>query len=278
MRDASSRAGGRPWAPDHRPPGSRPLTVADVAPGDLRLTWLGHATALIEMDGVRLLTDPLLGDHLGPLQRHGPLPDLSLLGPIDAALVSHAHPDHFDRTSLRRLPGEPLLIVPDGLGATAARLGPAHELAVGRSTTVGGVHITAVEARHGRWPRHPRATTVGYLITGRHRVYFAGDTSKFDGIADLAGAADIALLPIGSWGPHGAPWHLGPTGAAEVAAMLRVANVVPIHWGTFYPAGLHRVWPDPLARPARRFVRRAAELAPDTEVRVLQPGDATSFQ
>lgn len=244
----------------------------------LDLTWLGHATVLIEMAGIRLLTDPFLRDRLGPLRRHGPTPDPSILGPIDAVLISHAHPDHFDRTSLRSLPGRPMLIVPDGLGTTARRLGPTRELTIGQTARLDGVSITAVEARHGRWPRHPRAATVGYLVEGPTRIYFAGDTSLFAGLADLAGRADVALLPIGSWGPHAAPWHLGPRGAAQVAAMLEVRAVVPIHWGTFYPAGLERVWPEPLARPARRFVRQASELAPGAEVRLLQPGEATSFE
>ncbi len=174
--------------------------------------------------------------------------------------------------------GDPLLIVPEGLGSTASRLGSSHELAVGGSVRVGDVAITAVEARHGRWPRHPRATTVGYLIDGPSRVYFAGDTSLFPGMADLSGSVDVALLPIGSWGPHLAPWHLGPRGAARVADMLRAPAVVPIHWGTFYPNGLHRVWPDPLTAPAARFLRLAKALAPDAEVRLLRPGESTSFE
>ena len=93
-------------------PASRLTSMAD----GLRVTWVGHATMLIELDGLRILTDPVLGARVGPLRRLGPAPDPGALGPIDAVLISHAHPDHFDRASLGRLAGDPLLVVPRGLG------------------------------------------------------------------------------------------------------------------------------------------------------------------
>ena len=243
----------------------------------VRLTWVGHATVLIEVGGRRFLTDPFLRDRLGPLRRHGPSVDLNAIGRVDAVLLSHAHPDHFDRRSLRRLDGEPLIIVPTGLGRVVTRLGfPAHELVANERTDIGGVVISAVPARHGRWPRHPGATTLGYLVEGSPSVYFAGDTSAFGELRRLDGRVDVALLPIGSWGPHAAPWHLGPRGAARLAASIGARVVVPIHWGTLYPAGLKRVWSGPLVEPAERFRAACAELAPTVELRVLQPGEATT--
>jgi L-ascorbate metabolism protein UlaG (beta-lactamase superfamily) len=243
----------------------------------LRLTWIGHATVLIELGGQRFLTDPFLRNRLGPLRRVGAAVDLSAIGRIDAVLLSHAHPDHFDRMSLRQLDGDPLLVVPTGLGRVVERMGFAtRELAAGEHTDVGGVTVTAVPARHGRWPRHPSAITLGYLLDGPPSVYFAGDTSSFPGLRRLAGRVDVALLPIGSWGPHAAPWHMGPRGAARVAATIEARVVVPIHWGTLYPAGLARVWSGPLDRPAIRFRAACAELAPATELRLLSPGEATT--
>ena len=245
---------------------------------DLRVTWLGHSTVLLELQGQRIITDPFLRDRLGPLRRAGPLPDIEALGPIDVVLISHAHPDHFDRRSLRRLAGNPLVIVPTGLGRTIAALGlRAHELSVGDRLEIGATSVTALPAHHGRWPRHPYAATIGYLIDGPPRIYFAGDTSRFADLIDLVRGVDVALLPIGSWGPHRAPWHLGPIGAARLAADIGAKAVIPIHWGTLYPGGLDRVWPSALQRPATAFGLASAQLAKEVDIRVLQPGDTTIF-
>lgn len=240
----------------------------------LRLTWIGHSTVLIEVGDRRFLTDPFLRERLGPLRRHGTAVDIAALGGVDAVLLSHAHPDHFDRMSLRQLDGDPLMVVPTGLGRVVERMGfVARELAVDERTDVGGVGITAVPARHGRWPRHPSAIALGYLIEGSPSVYFAGDTSSFAALDRLAGRVDVALLPIGSWGPHAAPWHLGPRGAARLAARIGARVVVPIHWGTLYPAGLARIWSGPLDRPAIQFRAACAALAPAADLRVLSPSE-----
>ncbi|HUP55351.1 MAG TPA: MBL fold metallo-hydrolase [Methylomirabilota bacterium] len=246
-------------------------------PDPLRLTWIGHATVLIESGGHRFLTDPFLRDRLGPLRRRGPSVDLDAIGRVDAVLLSHAHPDHFDRRSLRRLEGDPSMIVPAGLGRTIERMGfTARELTAGEGVEIGTVRVVGVPARHGRWPRHPSAAAMGFLVEGSPSVYFAGDTSSFAGLGRaLAGRVDVALLPIGSWGPHSAPWHLGPRGAARLAAGIGARVVVPIHWGTLYPAGLARVWNGPLDAPAKRFLAASAALAPRTEPRVLGLGEAT---
>lgn len=242
----------------------------------VRVTYVGHATVLLETDGLRWLTDPFLRDRLGPLRRHGPSPDPNAIGPLDLVLVSHAHPDHFDPRSLGRLQGDPLVIVPPGLGPATQRTGRrVRSLAVGTSCVVGDWTVTAVPARHLRWPLHARVQAIGYVVEGPAAIYFAGDTGTFPGMAALAGRADLALLPVGRWGPHRSPGHLDPTSAAKAAATIGAQVAVPIHWGTLYPRGLHRAWRGPLDRPARAFASALATVAPACEARVLEPGAAT---
>jgi len=112
------------------------------------------------------------------------------------------------------------------------------------------------------------------VIRGSRSVYFPGDTDLFPGMDALAGTLDLALLPVWGWGPNIGPGHMDPGRAAEAAAILRPHLAVPIHWGTFYPAGLRHVKPQPLAAPGRQFAEAAARLAPGVEVRILAPGES----
>jgi L-ascorbate metabolism protein UlaG (beta-lactamase superfamily) len=163
----------------------RPGSAAD------RIVFLGHATVLIEVDGVRLLTDPLLRGRVAHLRRQVPPVDPALFDGLDAVLISHLHHDHLDLPSLRQLGSETPLVVPAGAGGLLRRRGfvDVTELSVGELASVGALAVTAVKARHdGRrlaGPGSPRAETLGYLIGGRRTVYFAGDTELFDGMADL---------------------------------------------------------------------------------------------
>ncbi len=247
----------------------------------LRVRYVGHATVLLDLPGVRLLTDPFLRPRLGPLRRHGPTPTPAALGPIDVVLISHAHPDHFDPESLRAVEGDPLVVVPRGLGAAVRRAGlQPREVVVDEPVAIApGVSVLAVRARHWRWPTAPAAASIGYVIEGpgRHGIYFAGDTSRFRGMVELAERVDVALLPVGTWGPHLSPGHLGPRSAAEAARDLGARYAIPIHWGTLYPPGLHRVAGGRLREPATRFAAWARQIAPDVDVRTLSPGDATTI-
>ncbi|MFL5679148.1 MAG: MBL fold metallo-hydrolase [Chloroflexota bacterium] len=249
---------------------------ADEPRLDARVGFVGHATVLVDAGRFRFLTDPFLRTRLGPLRRHGPVPDPASLGEVDAILISHAHPDHFDRRSLSRVRGHPTVVVPAGLGAAAAGLsGPVVEMRVGQTISVGGASITAVPASHWRSPRRPAAATLGYLVEAGIATYFAGDTGPFDALSRLAGRVDLALLPVWSWGPHLGPGHLDPADAARLARTIRPTAAVPIHWGTLYPSGLHRVWSRALTEPGPRFAAAAARLAPAVDVRVLRPGEET---
>ncbi len=238
-----------------------------------RIVYVGHATVLIELDGVRLLTDPVLGSWLGPLRRQGQPPAAVAEG-LDAILISHLHRDHLDLRSLRRLdPGVPL-IVPAGTQAFFTRrgFGEVVELAPGQSHRIGAVSITATRADHDIGRRGIAADPVGYLVAGTRRVYFAGDTDLFDGMADLGAGLDLALLPVWGWGPTLGPGHMNPERAARAAALLAPRVAVPIHWGTFYPAGLARPRPRPLTGPPREFAARLRDLAPAVEAAILAPG------
>jgi L-ascorbate metabolism protein UlaG (beta-lactamase superfamily) len=253
---------------------NRPTTAVDVG-----LLFVGHATVLIEFPSVRVLTDPFLRLRLGPLRRHGPEPDLDAIGAVDLVLVSHAHPDHFDRSSLRRLAGTPTIVVPAGLGRAARESG--HGVRVvraGDELEIAGARLTVIPARHWRSPLDPPATPVGYVVDAGARVYFAGDTAPIAEVAPKIGQVDVALLPVGTWGPHrGGPGHLDPDGAAEVARQLQPAVAVPIHWGTLYPVGLHRLISRPLRDLGGRFRDACASVAPAVDVRVLQPGESATI-
>jgi L-ascorbate metabolism protein UlaG (beta-lactamase superfamily) len=235
---------------------------------------------LIELDGARLLTDPVLGSGLGPLRRRGPMPPRGVGEDLDAVLISHLHRDHVDLRSLHRVGRGVPLMVPAGTGAFFARhgFGRAIELAPGESRPVGALTVTATRADHEIGRRGIDGEPLGFLVEGSRRVYFAGDTDLFDGMGALGDRGlDLALLPVWGWGPTLGPGHLDPERAARAAALLRPRLAVPIHWGTFYPAGLSRLRPGPLVGPPREFAARTADLAPSVEVRVVAPGASVAL-
>jgi L-ascorbate metabolism protein UlaG (beta-lactamase superfamily) len=247
-----------------------------------RVTYIGHATVLLELDGMRFLTDPVLRSRLAHLRRHGQKPAGDSAADLDAVLISHLHHDHADLPSLRRLPPQTQILGPRGAGGFLRRRGfeAVIELAPGDSETFGGVQVTAVEAEHSRGRRglgSDDSETIGFVLSGTSRAYFAGDTDLFEGMAELAGGLDLALLPVWGWGPTLGPGHLDPERAARAAAILKPRIAIPIHWGTLFPIGLSRLGRRHLIAPPREFERRCAELAPQVEVRVLSPGEETPF-
>jgi L-ascorbate metabolism protein UlaG (beta-lactamase superfamily) len=239
---------------------------------------VGHATVLLELDGVRLLTDPVVRDRVGPLVRVPPPVSPEMIDGIDAVLLSHLHADHTDIPSLRSV-GSPLVVAPRGSGPwLGKRLGArVRELGAGEEQRVGPVRVTATPATHDprRWPLGPRATPIGFMIRGAAgSAYFAGDTDLFPAMAQLAGSIDVALLPIAGWGPTLGPGHLDAERAARAVAMIAPRVAVPIHWGTLAPRRPMRRHPDP-ARPPQEFATLVAQRAPGVEVRVLAPGERT---
>jgi L-ascorbate metabolism protein UlaG (beta-lactamase superfamily) len=236
------------------------------------LRWLGHASVLVELGDARLLTDPLLRKRLGHLSRRVPVP--GGVGRVDAVLISHVHRDHLDISSLAALTGTPPIVAPRGAGDLLHDRDFEHviELSEGESTTLRGVRVTATAAHHRarRGLLSPWVPSLGFVIDSRVRVYFAGDTDVYEAMEELA-PLDVALLPVWGWGPSLGQGHLNPRTAAEALRLLQPRIAVPIHWGTFFPIGLGG---RRLADPPHEFARHAAELAPDVEVRVLEPGES----
>ena len=244
------------------------------------VVWFGHSTVLVELDGVRLLTDPVLSARIGPIVRIAAPVRAEDLGVVDCVLLSHLHADHTDVATLRAVRRSGPIIAPvSARGWLEARgLGPVTEVAADDEVGVGAVTVRAVPAVHDgrRWPLGPAPPPVGFLIRGSRSVYFAGDTDVFDGMAELRGSVDVALLPVWGWGRGVGAGHLDPQRAAAVVALIEPAIVIPIHWGTFALPKVIRPTTDP-ASPAHEFARLVTSQSPQVEVRLLAPGGATEL-
>jgi L-ascorbate metabolism protein UlaG (beta-lactamase superfamily) len=227
------------------------------------VTWLGHATVVVDLDGERIVTDPVLRRRVAHLLRAR-----AAAVPADATavLVSHLHYDHLDVPSLRAFARELPVLLPRGGARLLRGFGDLREVEPGDSVRIGELRVDAVEADHDgrRRPGGARGPALGYVLRGSRSVYFAGDTDLFAGMAEFA-PLDVALLPVAGWGKKVGPGHLDPYRAAAALALLRPAVAVPIHWGT-YRVARH---PDGSAGPAEAFARAAAELAPEVDVRIL---------
>jgi L-ascorbate metabolism protein UlaG (beta-lactamase superfamily) len=243
----------------------------------MQIEYVGHATTVVDLDGVRLLTDPLLRNRVGHLRRAVAV-DVRALRGVDAVLVSHAHYDHLDLPSLEKLGKKLPVVLPRGLGGLLRkrRFESVVEVEIGETVRIGSLAIRVVPAEHdpGRAPFGVSGQPVGYVVEGTQTVYFAGDTDLFEGMAEL-GPLDVALVPIWGWGPGLGPGHLDPAGAAAAVALLRPRVVVPIHWGTYFPIHLGlRGAPSFLETPPDAFLAALAEVASASDVRVLRPGES----
>jgi L-ascorbate metabolism protein UlaG (beta-lactamase superfamily) len=244
----------------------------------IKVTWFGHATVLME-DRARVLTDPLLTAALLHLHRRaGPLPP-RLTNAVDAVALSHLHIDHLHLPSLALLdPGTPVL-VPRGAARLLRRV-PVEpvEVVAGDVVPVGHAELLVVPAVHNatRWPfGRIRGEAVGYVLCGAGATYFAGDTSLFPGMGLLPSPLDLALLPVGGWGPWLRGQHMDPEDAASCLTMIRARVTVPIHYGTFWPRGFDWLRSRVFHEPGRELARHARIVAPDVDVRVLAPGEST---
>lgn len=250
---------------------------------DTRMRWLGHATVVLDVGGVRLVTDPLLQRHAGVLRRRGGrAPRASDWAGADAALVSHLHHDHAELGSLRMLGPVPVLAAPSsahwlsarGLQGVGVPHGEWHALGDG------DVVVRTVPAVHGHrpMPHRPNVATGFVVRGGGTTVWFAGDTGPFPALAhvpDLAGApVDLALVPVGGWGPRLSGGHLDPVQAARVCGLVGARVAVPVHWGTLHAPASRGLPPGWMDRAGRAFEAAVHRVAPHVDAVVLSPGEA----
>jgi len=253
----------------------------------LRVTWLGHSTTLLEIDGVRVLTDPVWGERVSPVsfvgpRRFHPAPvAIEHLPPLDAILVSHDHFDHLDRTAIRGLAslGAPF-VTSLGVGEHLEAWGVARERIVEldwwETAALGPVHFHATPARHfsGRGPGTSNKTLWSSWVmeTERHKVFFSGDTGLTPEFADVRkrlGPFDLVMLEVGAYHPAWGSIHLGPDNALLAHAMLGGGILMPVHWGTFNLA-LH-AWDQPAERLAEIVVPRGVPLVTPRLGRPTEP-------
>ena len=252
----------------------------------LRATWIGHSSVLIEIDGARILLDPVWARRaspstlIGPKRFHPPPIPIDELPALDAIMTSHDHYDHLDRDVVRALAKDPTqsrarFVVPLGVGAHLERWGVAPEriteLDWGESTTVGPLTLTATPARHfsGRGLSDRNHTLwASWSVKGPvNRVFHSGDTGPFAGFAEIGtqhGPFDLTLMKVGAYDEQWPDIHLNPEQAVEAHTRLRGKAFLPIHWGTFNMA-FHR-WDEPADRVVAAGV--------GTTVIVPRPGES----
>lgn len=250
-----------------------PLTESNT------VTYIGHATVLLRLNGVTVLTDPLYSGRISICRRYvQPGVPLQGLPRLDVILISHSHWDHLNTWTLKQLDKRVVVVVPDGLQDDVRDLGflDVRGLKQWETTTVRGAEVTAVSAQH--WGTH-----CGYLIHSGMTVYFAGDTGLFDGMREIGARRPIALalLPIGAYRPHITffpgvsrkmrSMHMAPEDVPQAAEMLGARLAVPIHWGTFKLTG------EPIDEPLEWLQRVIREQGLRGTVRIVVHGETIAF-
>ena len=245
----------------------------------LQVTFVGHATVLVEIDGEFVLTDPVFSDRVSIVKRLGPVGlDLAELPPLTAIVISHSHYDHFDLPTLKQLDPAVPIIVPPGVKSLARSLGERdfQDLDHWQHWEAAGIRITAVPAHHfgGRLMVDSFLRSCnGYVIERNGMaVYFAGDTARFNPFDEIGNRfdLDLALLPIGSYRPElFMRWsHLRPVDAVNAFKDLRADYMIPIHWGAF------RLSWEPMEEPVALFKELLAKEKLEDKASVLQPGQS----
>lgn len=250
-----------------------------------QVRWLGHASTALDLDGVRVLTDPLLRRHAGLLRRRGTAPRVEHWEGARAVLVSHLHHDHAELGSLHLLDDVPVI---SALANARWLRGHGVDAATGLDEhtwwTVPGsdVEVRLTPAVHADRPMPHRPNTAhGFLVRSpRVRLWFAGDTAPFPAMGDLprlaGGPIDVALVPVGGWGPRLSGGHMDPVQAARACAVVGARSAVPVHWGTLHAPVSRQLPPGWMDRAGPAFAVAAARYAPGCTVHVLAPGEQLS--
>jgi L-ascorbate metabolism protein UlaG (beta-lactamase superfamily) len=257
-------------SPDTSPLQPTPTVATDpkelaVPPASgLRVTWLGHATILVEIDGVRVLTDPVWSERAspftwaGPKRFHAPPIALASLPHVDAVVISHDHYDHLDYATIVAMKDwDTTFIVPLGVGAHLAYWGVPESRIVEHDwwerTKIGAVDIVSTPSRHATGRSlfdYGSKLWSGYAFVGpQHRAYYAGDTGLFPALRDIGerlGPFDVTMIEIGQYGQGWPDWHLGPEQAMEANQRVKGRLMVPVHWATFALA--YHGWTEPIER------------------------------
>jgi L-ascorbate metabolism protein UlaG (beta-lactamase superfamily) len=251
----------------------------------VEVTWVGHATALLDIDGYRVITDPLMTARVAHLRRRRPLPSPDVHD-VDLILLSHVHVDHLHLRSLQRLRPTAKVLTPQGSARLLRKVGftDVREIVVGDRIETGQIDsgpitVEVVPAAHkrGRGP-HSRvsADPVGFVVAGAgRRVYFPGDTDLFDGMADL-GDIDVALLPIWGWGSTLGEGHLNPRRAAEATRIIRPELLLPIHWGTYAPEDGRRRLPTWFDQPPQELRTELEAIDELHRLGLVEPGGSVT--
>ena len=259
----------------------------------LRITWLGHSTLLVEIDGYRVLVDPVWTDRtspfvtLGPKRFHAPPLLLDDLPPLDAVLISHDHYDHLDHETITALGDRvPRYLVPLGVGAHLEHWGvPASritELDWWGETEVGDLKLVATPARHasGRaltFSDQDKTLWSGWAIIGpNHRVYYSGDTAMFpelEQIGERLGPFDATMIETGAYNPLWVDVHMGPEQAIIAHQLVRGKLFIPVHWGTFNLASHN--WTEPVERALLAADREGVSASTPRPGESVEPKTAT---
>lgn len=255
-------------------------TLPTASPGDIGVTWLGHAGFFAQIDGVNIAIDPNWALWHGPFKRMT-TPTLlpHHLPPIDLVLITHAHYDHLHLPSLRKLAAGQPVIAPESVGSLVRNCGFGRivELKLWQSATFRDLRITLTPARHwgARMIHDTHRGFGGFLIKSHDRcLYHCGDSAMFDGFKEIGKRADIdvALMPIGAYdAPSGREVHMNPEQALDAFEMMNARAMVPMHYDTFALAN------EPVHEPAERLVKASLERRLDDRVRLLHEGESAIY-
>ena len=287
-------------SPDGSP--ATPLPVLAIDPRrfqtppatGLRVTWLGHSAMLVEIDGHRVLTDPMWSERaspfgwVGPTRWYAPLIALGDLPGLDAVVISHDHYDHLDYATIRAMKDWPTtFVVPLGVASHLIKWGVPEsrivELDWWERTRVRGLEIVCTPARHasGRNMIFDKDATLwaGYALLGsRHRAYYSGDTGLFSAMRDIGarlGPFDVTMIETGQYHPAWPDWHIGPEQAVHAHRLVRGRVLLPVHWGLFRLA--YHGWTEPPERVRVAAVRAGVSITVPRPGESIEPAHAPAF-